>query len=953
MVRKNDNFYSQLYLAETLKGEVEGWMNEGYPGVTQTTYELLHYWFDREEEAEERFYDCQRRAIETVIYCHEILQVRSLGELFEKVAPELMLSSKPIYDEVMSIPFSKYCLKMATGTGKTWVLIALLIWQYFNALNKEKPHGASGETKDWYSYRFLITAPNIEVLNRLLDAFKGKRDPETGSRDPQETIYYNPLFIPEGWRFKFHLQILGPNDVKANTSPPETAFIFLTNWQQFRLKKEAENLWEGLTGEDVEEEPRGEIIADFLSEFPDLVIVNDEAHHVHGKKTAKNEELVWRRFINVLHQRLEERHGKEKGVFMQFDFSATPFFGSGAKKEYFPHIIYDYPLLAAMNDMLVKQLFLEERQAIAGENLRELDFRAEREKPEKGEKKGDIIRLSSGQKILLEIGRKKLEQLTEEFKEKEVDKKPVMMVLCEETEVANLVEKHFYTLSGDTEVPYDEHKVMKIHTDLPKDGLDKARKRLDKIDVNEDPLNVVISVLMLREGFDRQNICVTVVLRATEADLLLEQIVGRGLRLMFPKEDNPVIGQAKVEAVEDIKRNKIPSSSFDFLFTVEHPRFRQFYENLRKEGYLIGSGDTSKKPSTGDLIPVDAIPTRLKDYDIYWPVQIYDQSSMPDLSKIDPSTLPKYSFLEGFSELRANIGKMVIQETHAPTEKKTRIWKLENKYFDYNHFLSSAAQAVAKEGKAHLLTGHLAEIAAIIDDYVSNYFFGDAIDFSDSRNYQVLNFALIFDQIVTSVRKAILNLIGEINYETRGVWKKLSDTSRIMLREKHSVESYKCIYPRQGFSSVGGGFERDFMLDVLEPSVDVKAYAKLDKKHPLRIPYRDEHGILREYEVDFIVKTADTMYLVETKADRDLDKPTTIIKAKAAQSWCRSASLVRPLDGEIEVMDQPLQWEYLLLSESLFNSNRGQSFESLVPLCRVLTKQIIAEQNRIGQKDEI
>ena len=135
------------------------------------------------------------------------------------------------------------------------------------------------------------------------------------------------------------------------------------------------------------------------------------------------------------------------------------------------------------------------------------------------------------------------------------------------------------------------------------------------------------------------------------------------------------------------------------------------------------------------------------------------------------------------------------------------------------------------------------------------------------------------------------------------------------------------------------------MLDVLEPSIDVKAYAKLDKKHALRIPYRDGHGILREYEVDFIMKTADRMYLVETKAERDLDKPVVAIKAKAAQSWCRNASLARPVDVEVERIDQPSLWEYLLLSESLFNSNRGQSFESLVPLCRVLTNQIIVELN--------
>ena len=76
---------------------------------------------------------------------------------------------------------------------------------------------------------------------------------------------------------------------------------------------------------------------------------------------------------------------------------------------------------------------------------------------------------------------------------------------------------------------------MEIHTRLKEEALEKARLRLDKIDDNDDALQVVISVLMLREGFDRKNISVIVVLRATEADLLLEQIVGRGLRLMFPE----------------------------------------------------------------------------------------------------------------------------------------------------------------------------------------------------------------------------------------------------------------------------------------------------------------------------------------------------------------------------------------------------------------------------------
>lgn len=57
---------------------------------------------------------------------------------------------------------------------------------------------------------------------------------------------------------------------------------------------------------------------------------------------------------------------------------------------------------------------------------------------------------------------------------------------------------------------------------------------------------------------------------------------------MFPRTESDSIWQSKMEALEDIKNNKIPRSSFDFLFIVEHPRFERFYQNLRNNGYLIG-----------------------------------------------------------------------------------------------------------------------------------------------------------------------------------------------------------------------------------------------------------------------------------------------------------------------------------------------------------------------------
>lgn len=932
--KTNQEAFSQMYLAKELESEVQAWVDQGWSGITQTTLNLFNYWFLRGEDTEERFYSCQRRAIETIVYCHEILKTENLQELFERITPEALYQHLPLKQEVEAIPFPKYALKMATGSGKTWILAALLIWQYFNKINNEK-----GD----YSYRFLVVTPGHEVLNRLLDSFKGKRDVKTGNRNPESSDYRRALFMPEGahWRERFHLEILVRGDVQPNMPPVEESFVLITNWQQFRLKTGVQNLWAQYTGEDVEKMPRGEIILDFLSQHPDLIVMNDEAHHVHGKKSATGEELIWRRFMDILYARLTENHKDEFGPFIQIDYSATPFYGSGVKQEYFPHIVYDYDLLSAMQDMLVKQLFLEERQSIGGESLDDLDFRAERYEPEGRHKRGEIKSLSAGQKLLLEIGRLKLEQLSSEFRKKVLEKKPVLMMLCEDTKVADLTREHFATLTDENGNYYDDKQVMVIHSDLTetKHGttLDNARKRLDKIDTDDDPLRMVISVLMLREGFDKNNICVIVVLRATEADLLLEQIIGRGLRLMFPGYKYPELQDAKRDAFSEIRRNKVPSNSLDFLFIVEHPRFRTFYEKLKHEGYAIGGGDTSRTDSTGDIMPVDAVAERIKEYDIAWPIQVFDEGRMPELCQIDISTLPKYP--GDFNQLKKWLSKLSIQETHVETGKKTKTWKIDNKYFDYFHFLRQTSRAVARRGKTAILTAKQAEIAQLIDDYVSDYCFGESIDFTKQENYSVLNYILIFDYVIQTIHRVIVKLIEGYKYEVKGKWGKLSEVPRIMVRESKSVETDKSIYPRLSYQAKGGGFERDYMLNVLNPSAEVFSYAKLDRRHNLKITYRDYTSILRNYEVDFIVKAQDKIYLVETKADKDIESANVAVKVRAAVAWCEQATTVPPpLDYQ-----QAQQWEYLILSEGLFKNNQELGFNALIALCRGLRDRIIAQ----------
>lgn len=129
------------------------------------------------------------------------------------------------------------------------------------------------------------------------------------------------------------------------------------------------------------------------------------------------------------------------------------------------------------------------------------------------------------------------------------------------------------------------------------------------------------------------------------------------------------------------------------------------------------------------------------------------------------------------------------------------------------------------------------------------------------------------------------------------------------------------------------------MQEVLNPSASVLAFAKLDRRHKLKISYRDETGIQRNYEVDFIVKTADKIYLVETKADKDLSTPNVAVKVRAAIAWCEQASTI-PYPREFQ---QPQAWEYLILSENLFKRNRGLGFDAFIPLCQSLRDKIIAQ----------
>ena len=128
-----EEYLSTAPCVPALRQAVRTWREANYKGVTGTTYELLNYWFRADHKLSNglqfRYHLAQREAIETLIYVYEVEKVRSRKSLLERFAFETKNLRLPPSDD-----FARYCIKMATGSGKTKVMALAVMWQYFNAV---------------------------------------------------------------------------------------------------------------------------------------------------------------------------------------------------------------------------------------------------------------------------------------------------------------------------------------------------------------------------------------------------------------------------------------------------------------------------------------------------------------------------------------------------------------------------------------------------------------------------------------------------------------------------------------------------------------------------------------------------------------------------------------------------------------------------------------------------
>jgi len=316
---------SKAYLANELRKAVYTWREQGYPNVTPTTKRLLQFWFEEDHLLENEpfeFWFCQREAIETLIYVYEVMKKRNFIDLARDFGAGPIQGYDPSYDQ-----YPLYAFKMATGSGKTYVMALSIVWQYFNHKKENK--------NDYTSKYLLIAGEKNVIYDRLTRDFKDGK------------IFRELPLIPPEWQEEFDLKVILKED-PIHIIPE--AVLFLTNIQQLEERKNRKEeveeyvddvlVLEEVKRHDIYQENR---IKEVLTSCSNIMILKDEAHHIYSFEKA------WKKILLELNKNLASQYGR--GINMELDFTATPKTETGAL---FPWIIVDVSLKEAIEMNIVK-----------------------------------------------------------------------------------------------------------------------------------------------------------------------------------------------------------------------------------------------------------------------------------------------------------------------------------------------------------------------------------------------------------------------------------------------------------------------------------------------------------------------------------------------------------------------------------------------------------------------
>jgi len=821
-----------------IRQEVKQWQAAGYAGITATTRRLLAWWFKNDHRlpngSQFRYHTAQREAIETLIYLHEVKGIRTRSDLLLAYAKGQKIAL-PLYD-----PFARYAVKMGTGSGKTKVMALALAWQYFNAVRGEGDH---------YATTFLLIAPNVIVFERLAEDFAGGK-----------VFKADPVIPPEyGILWDLDVYLRGEGERMQSVGA-----LYVTNIQQLYEKAEdatPPNPVADLLGPVPPSSLQPEAaFLDRIARRGDCLLLNDEAHHTNDGAVA------WNGVISSLQDRLGAR-----GLTAQLDFSATPRQSDGTL---FTWTVYDYPLRQAILDNVVKRPVKGIAQGI-------------------GEVQSDNAAVRYEAYLVAAVER--WQEYRTELEP--LDKKPILFLMLYDTASADQVADWLRHKFPGT---FDGDKLLVIHTDkggeVSKADLDKARTAARNVDGDASETVCIVSVLMLREGWDVNNVTVVVGLRPfnAKANILPEQAVGRGLRLMFRnltgyQERVDIIGnQNFMQVVEDLEKEEgIKLDTFEY--------------GKKKTPLLIPTiqVETARIPARDIAIPVLS-PRLERKKSVKQVIEGVDvgQIALRQPLRVDTATTPTDTFTYEGRDVISD--EVVVSRTYTMPQAQTA-----------SEIIAFYTQIIAQALK---LTGQFSTLVPKVEQFLREKAFGAAVDLDSKPVIQALSRPLT----LALTEKVFFALIRP----------RLTDEAVPVVENTPHLLSTTPPFPYSGkvadvkrtlfnLTPCGNDFEQAFAR-FLDAAFDVETFANLGNlPRPLQLEYLDGEANLRLYEPDFVARdNAGRHWLLETKGREDLDVAR---KDARAEQWCADVTALAVVE-----------WHYRKVPQKEFERIKPQSLADLV-----------------------
>ena len=331
---------------------------------------------------------------------------------------------------------------------------------------------------------FFVLAPNLTIYNKLIEDFSNRNHPKYVFRGIAEFASYPPDIITgDNYESKAGTLFDALIKVKINIFNISKINSEVRGGKAPRIKRLSEYI--------------GESYFDYLAGLKDLVLLMDESHRYRASAGI--------RAINELKP------------ILGLELTATPFVETNKGAVPFKNVIYDYPLAQAMEDGFVK-----EPAVVTRENFIAADFTPQRLEEIKLE---DGVRLHESVKVELETYARQTNQRIV---------KPFMLVIARDTSHA----RNLLTLIRSQTFFEGRYADKVIQVDSSQTGAQEEEmiQRLLAVESTEEPTEIVIHVNMLKEGWDVTNLYTIVPLRAANARILIEQSIGRGLRLPYGKK---------------------------------------------------------------------------------------------------------------------------------------------------------------------------------------------------------------------------------------------------------------------------------------------------------------------------------------------------------------------------------------------------------------------------------